>query len=121
MAKVSGPFEVERLVATLIVTILNDLRELNYKEVEAGGKDILELLENGTIKNVVLDFHKSDYYGSTALAFFVKLWKRVKQCQGCMVFCGLSDHEKEILKVTHLDGLWSICSTRDEALQAVHG
>jgi hypothetical protein len=35
---------------------------------------------NGTdIKNVVLDFHKTDYYGVTALGFFVKLWKKVMQ------------------------------------------
>jgi hypothetical protein len=38
-----------------------------------------------------------------------------------MAFCGVSDHEREILKVTKLDGLWPICDSREEALKAVQG
>jgi hypothetical protein len=38
-----------------------------------------------------------------------------------MAFCGVSDHERDILKVTNLDGLWLICSSREEALKAVQG
>jgi anti-sigma B factor antagonist len=114
-----GPFAVERKGSTLIVTALMDLRELDYLEVETGAQDILGLLQNGTIRNVVLDFHKVDYYGSTALGFFVKLWKRVRQGKGRMAFCCLSEHEREILKVTSLDRLWPICASREEALRAV--
>jgi anti-anti-sigma factor len=117
----TGAFEFEREGQTLIVTARTDLRELDYPEVEAGARDILHLLGNGTIDNVVLDFHRTDYYGSTALGFFVKLWKRVREHGGRMAFCGVSDHEREILKITRLDGLWPICSSREEALQAVRG
>ena len=121
MATDTRGFEVEREGQTLLVTASTDLRELDYPTIEAGARDILHLLGNGTIKNVVLDFHKTDYYGSTALGFFVKLWKRVTDCNGRMAFCGVSDHEREILKVTHLDGLWPICPSREEALKAVQG
>jgi len=121
MATDTRGFEVEREGQTLLVTASTDLRELDYPTIEAGARDILHLLGNGTIKNVVLDFHKTDYYGSTALGFFVKLWKRVRECDGRMAFCGVSDHEREILKVTNLDGLWPICSSREEALTAVQG
>jgi anti-anti-sigma factor len=97
------------------------LRETAYEEIETGARDILHLLENGSIQNVVLDFHQTDYYGSTALGFFVKLWKRVRDRGGRMAFCGVSDLERDILKVTKLDGLWPICSSREEALKAVQG
>ncbi len=117
----TGAFEVEREGHTLLVTALTDLRELDYSKIEAGESDILNLLGNGTITNVVLDFHRTDFYGSTALGFFVKLWKRVRDCKGRMAFCGVSDHEREILKVTNLDGLWPICRSREEALKAVQG
>jgi anti-anti-sigma factor len=119
MATGTGAFGVEREGQTLIVTPLTDLRELGFPEIEAGARDILHLLGNSGGKNVVLDFHKTDYYGSTALGFFVKLWKRVRDCNGRMAFCGVSDHEREILKVTNLDGLWPICSSREKALRAV--
>jgi anti-anti-sigma factor len=114
-------FEIERKGQTLLVTALSDLRELDFSMIEAGGSDILNLLGNGTVKNVVLDFHKTDYYGSTALGFFVKLWKRVRDRQGRMVFCGVSEHEREILKATNLDGLWPIFLSWEEALKAVEG
>ena len=121
MATATGAFEFEREGQTLVVTARTDLRELDYPEVEAGARDILHLLGNGTIDNVVLDFHRTDYYGSTALGFFVKLWKRVRERGGRMAFCGVSDHEREILRITRLDGLWPICPSRQEALQAVRG
>jgi hypothetical protein len=53
------------------------------------------------------------------LAFFVKLWKWVGNRNGRLVFCNLSEHEKEILEVAHLGQLWPICETKGEALQAV--
>jgi anti-anti-sigma factor len=119
MITTTGTFEVDREGQTLIVTPRTDLRELDYLEIEAGARDVLHLLANGTIKNVVMDFSKTDYYGSTALGFFVKLWKRVRDRDGRMAFCSVSDHEREILQVTHLDGLWPICASREEAIQAV--
>ena len=121
MATANGVFEFERMGQTLIVTPLTDLRELDFREIEAGASELLRLLGNDTIKNVVVDFHKTDYYGSTALGFFVKLWKRVRERGGRMAFCGVSDHEREILRITRLDGLWPICPSREEALQAVRG
>jgi len=112
-------FEVERDGQTLIVTAQTDLHELDYEEIETEAADVLRLLGSGTIKNVVLDFHRTDYYGSTALGFFVKLLKRVKERNGHMAFCGVSDHEREILQVTNLAGLWPICSSRQEAIKAI--
>jgi anti-anti-sigma factor len=121
METATGAFKVECEGQTLIVTPLTDLRELDYEEIEAGARDILNLLGNGSIKNVVMDFQKTDYYGSTALGFFVKLWKRVRDRNGRMAFCRMSDHEREILQVTNLGGLWPICASRQEAIKAVRG
>jgi anti-anti-sigma factor len=121
MATAVETFEVEREGPTLIVTAVTDLRELEFPKVEAGAKEILDLLRNGTIQNVVLDFHRTDWYGSTALGFFVRLWKRVRDRDGRMAFCGVSEHEREILEVMKLDGLWPICPSREEALKAARG
>jgi anti-anti-sigma factor len=119
LAVSNGIFDIERQNATLIVTPLADLRELDYQRIETGARDILDLLNGTGIRNVVLDFHKTDYCGSTALGFFVKLWKRVRMQNGRMVFCNLSDHEREVLQITSLDHLWPICSSRNDALEAV--
>jgi anti-anti-sigma factor len=119
MPTASRVFEVERDGPTLIVVPQKDLRELECLEIDTEMKGILNQLEAAPIKNVVLDFHKTDYYGSTALGFFVKLWKRLRERDGRLAFCRVSAHELEILQLTSLDGLWPICPSREEALRAV--
>jgi anti-anti-sigma factor len=110
--------EIEQEGETIIVPVV-DLRELDYRDIDEGARKVLDLLHGTGIKNVVLDFHKTDYYGSTALGFFLKLWKTVRRQHGRMAFCNVSEHEKEILQLTKLDHLWPICSSRSEALEAV--
>jgi stage II sporulation protein AA (anti-sigma F factor antagonist) len=117
----SSVFEVQQTGQTLIVTPLVDLREFDYGQIEKEAADVLDQLAQTQARNVILDFHRTDYYGSTALGFFVRLWKRVRQRGGRMAFCNVSAHEKEILEVTSLDRLWPICSSREEALRAVEG
>ena len=112
-------FRLEQRGATLIVSPTSDLRELEFDRIESGAGEVLELLVVGSVKNVVIDLKDTDYYGSTALSFFVKLWKRVKTADGKMVFCEMSEHEVEILKITHLDDLWPVYANREEALKAV--
>ncbi len=114
-------FNVEQQGNTLIVIPLVDLREFDFSRVENGAREILERINGNPITNVVLDFHKTDYYGSTALGFFLKLWKRVRMLKGRMAFCNVSAHEKEILEITRFDQLWPICASRSEALKSVIG
>ncbi len=61
----------------------------------------------------------TDYYGSTALGFFLKLWKRIRSVDGKMAFCNVSPYEQEVLRLTRLDTLWPICGTREDALQCL--
>jgi anti-anti-sigma factor len=117
--KSTGIFEIERDGDTLIVTPQTDLREFEYQHIESGAREILDLLGSGTVKNLVIDFGKTDYYGSTALGFFVKLWKRVRSRNGCLAFCNVSAHELEILRVTNMGNLWPVCPSRQEALEVV--
>jgi hypothetical protein len=53
------------------------------------------------------------------MGFFARLWRRVCERGGRMAFCNVSDHEREIMRVTRLDGLWPICPSRQEAIKAV--
>jgi anti-anti-sigma factor len=121
MATTKTLFELDQQGEILVITPTANLQELRYEEIEDAARDILQWLDRGQVKHVVLDFHQTDYYGSTALGFFIKLWKRVRSRNGNMAFCNVSNMEREILEVTKLSGLWPVCSSRAEALQAVRG
>jgi anti-anti-sigma factor len=112
-------FDVERDGEVLVLIPRADLRESDYVDIESGARSLLDLVAAPDVKGLVLDFHRTDYYGSTALGFFLRLWKRIGIRGGRMVFCNLSVNENEILAVTRLDTLWTVCGSREEALKVV--
>jgi anti-anti-sigma factor len=118
-ARQTDLFVIERDGDILILTPQKDLREFEYQHIESGAREVLDMLGKGTVNNLVMDFHKTDYYGSTALGFFIKLWKRVRSRNGQLAFCNVSAHEMEVLRATSLASLWPICASRQEAIEAV--
>jgi anti-anti-sigma factor len=112
-------FIIEKSGNTLIVTPLRDPDELTFDELEGDGKETFELLMKGEAKNIVVDCERIDHCCSTALGFFVKLWKRVRDMGGRMAFCNMSTHMRCIIELTHLEQLWVLCKTREEALAEV--
>jgi stage II sporulation protein AA (anti-sigma F factor antagonist) len=110
-------FDVEPEGDSLIVTLLRDLRELDYRSILAEGQKISNFFARLPTVNVVLDFQGTDYFGPTALGFFVKLSNSIKERGGNMVLCNVSPHQKEILQVTQLSHLWPCFESRGEALQ----
>jgi len=120
MSVLGGIFDVEQSGETFIITPLKNLSELDYQQIQLGGRELLEQLSVAPVKNVIMDFHNTESFGSTALGFFVRLWKKVRQRDGSMAFCNLSENEKEILAITKLDGLWTISNDFEEARKAVN-
>lgn len=112
-------FRIQQQGETVVVVPEKDLREFDFLEIEDEGSEIMKLLDSRAARSLVIDFGNTDYYGSTALSFFVKLWKRVSLNGGKMAFCNVSPHEVEILNLTHLDTLWDLCSSREEAVKSV--
>jgi anti-anti-sigma factor len=119
MSRVVGVFETEQDGESLVITPVTNLGELEFQRIESGAGEVLDLLNDSSVRNVVLDCQRADYFGTTALGFFAKLWKRVRERKGHLALCNVSEHGKEILKLTKLDSLWSLCGSRQEALRTV--
>jgi len=119
MGTLSDLCEVEHSGDTLIVTPLKNLSELDYEQIQQGGRELLELLSVAPVNHLLIDFQKTDSFGSTALGLFVRLWKKIRDRNGSMALCNLSDNEKEILKVTKLDSAWPLCDSLEEARKVI--
>ncbi len=111
-------FLVERNGPTLTLTPTVNLNELEYDESVI--QEVYGLFNDESIKNLIMDFHRCDYFGSTALGFFVRLFKKIQLRKGHMAFCNLSEHEAEILRITRLDELWEIKPSLALALKAIN-
>jgi anti-anti-sigma factor len=121
MATTAGIFEVGLVGNTLVVTPTANIGELAFRDIETGAKAVLDCLSESAVRSVVLDLGRTDYFGTTAVGFFLRLWKRVRDRNGRMVLCNVSGHEKELLKLTKLDGLWGVADSREQALRLAAG
>lgn len=119
MGTAANYFNIVRDGDTLIVSQTADLRESIFEAHHEATTGLLASLDEGTTRHVVWDFGNTQTVGSTALGFFVKLWKCVCERRGKMAFCNLSAYEKEILHVTKMDRLWPLCDTLEDAVRAV--
>jgi anti-anti-sigma factor len=118
---VNSIFQFETCETTVIVTPQRDATELTFEELEGDISEVFDLLDDGKATNVVVDCHRIDHCCSTAIGFFVKIWQRVRRVEGKMAFCNMTPHMRSIILVSHLDKLWAMCDTRDDAMSQVQG
>ena len=119
MPKSQKIFEMQQVTEVLVLTPHGNLGSLEDQEIGTEMKEALDLLHRSSINRVVIDFSSSKFFGSTMLGVMIKLWKRVSAAQGKMALCNLSDHEREVLRVTKLDGLWPQLESRQAAIDVV--
>jgi anti-anti-sigma factor len=116
----TAPLEIKCRGATAIISPGGNLGEFAFTDLQRELTDALRQFdEMPEVRNVVIDFANSDYFGSSALGLLVRLWKRVRQRGGTMAVCNLSEHETEILQACNLDDLWNVCSDRVEAFAVI--
>ena len=105
---------------TAIVSASGNFGEFAVEKLHTAITDGLNRFDQvPDVKNVVIDLEHTEYFGSSALGLFIRLWHRVSSRGGKMALCNLTDFEEEILRVTELDNFWTVCDSRDEALKAV--
>ena len=102
-----------------ILTLGQDVGELVYEELEPPVAEIIDMLDEGLAKHVVVDFSGTDYFGSHVITFLLKLFTRAEIQGGQMALVSVSPHELKILKVMSLETYWPIFDSLDEAVESV--
>jgi anti-anti-sigma factor len=120
MATATGMVEVERQGETLVLTVRGNLGELGYEAIEEElSEALLPFEDDWSLRNVVMDFDKASYFGTTPLGVFLRLWEPVRHRYGSLSFCKLSPFDEYLLEATGLAETWPAYSSREEALDAV--
>lgn len=79
---------------------------------------LLETAEAADPPVVLLDLSHTTFFGSSFIEIMFRLWNRLNaKPGGNFAICGLTSYCLEVLKITHLDTLWRLYATRDEAIR----
>jgi anti-anti-sigma factor len=84
------------------------------------GETLIELANEAKLPLVVLDLSNTQFFGSSFIEVLFRLWTRLQaRGGGRFAICGLTPHCLDVLKITHLDTLWRLTATREEAVRAL--
>jgi anti-anti-sigma factor len=80
----------------------------------------LSTAKDAELPLVVLDLSRLRYFGSTFLESLICMWKRLSaRPGGRMSLCGLTANCRDVLGFTHLDRIWSVFESREEAIHSL--
>ena len=109
-------FNIESDDDVLILTPNQDMSELDFDLLLGQSSLLFQELDARSCDKVVIDLSQINYFGSSALGLFVKMWKRVSGTGGKMAVVCASEAQREIFEVTRLNMIWPILNSREEAL-----
>ena len=106
--------ELESVGDTLIIRPLANLSEFQYQHIEDSVGQVLTMLANSTICNVVVDFRRTSYFGSSAVEALIRIGQEVRRRGGTMTLENLTKSEREVLEILHIGKLWTIRESTSE-------
>jgi anti-anti-sigma factor len=103
-----------------VVTLGPEYESIEETELEMLKGALLEVAERANPPLVVLDLSQLRFFGSALIEALFRAWNHLKaRPGGRLALCGLTSYCREVVEITHLDQLWSIFETRDEAVRAL--
>ena len=101
----------------VIELILPD--QIDTVEFDRLNEAILALITARGSEQWIVDATDAAYMGSVVLGLMVNIRQQIKQAQGKLVVCGLSDRMADVFRACSLERFFKITRTRAEAAKAV--
>lgn len=118
-------FQFETLGQTLIVTPTGSMMQVRDGDLRDAYNETYRLLSQPDVSNLLIDFEKLDYFGSTFIGMLIRLAKKARADNGEAFLCCLSSTMRDMMKNlmllenTKTDFFWTPFETREAALEAL--
>ena len=99
----------------LVITPLFTYATFAEPNVASELQEVQQQVDAPTTEQVIVDLGEIPYFGSTVLEWMAQLWKKVKSKGGRLAVVRPSEIGREVLNAAHLERLWGIFDTRDQA------
>ncbi|MBC8874370.1 MAG: STAS domain-containing protein [Planctomycetes bacterium] len=76
------------------------------------------LINSRAALHIIVNFHKVEYVSSTFVNGLIVLYKKVQGAGGKVVFCGMNQVIREIIRINRLDQIFDLSDDTDEALES---
>ena len=99
-----------------VISLGPEYENLDEPGLEDLKDTVLDVARSAEPPLVVLDLSHTKFFGSAFIEILFRAWNRLKGRDGGR-FCisGLTPYCKEVIEVTHLNELWKIFDTLDQA------
>ena len=103
-----------------IISLGADYENLNESGLEALNNMLLKATAQADPPLIVLDLSHLRFFGSGFIEALFRAWNQLNSRPGGRLsLCGLTAYCREVVEITHLDQLWRVFETRDEAVRFV--
>jgi anti-anti-sigma factor len=99
--------------------VLNCKGELTVDSLEAFKRVMAHQLEDGQVRDVVLNLQEVPFLDSAALAYLLDLQEQMGERLGQLKLAGLDANLAKILEVTGLESAFERCQDVSQAVKAV--
>jgi anti-anti-sigma factor len=108
---------LERQGVTIVV--LSPIEDtMDLVALQQLGDLLLQAVAKSPNPRLVIDFSKVKSINSNVIEAVFRAWKRIKERHGHMALCGLNAFCAEVLEITKLTRIWTICDTQEAAVRA---
>jgi anti-sigma B factor antagonist len=109
-----APPQITNLAHATVVAFGPEYKNITEDIVSSASGALLAAAGNEQ-PQMVLDFSHVEFFGSSFIEVLFRVWKRLQQRGGGFALANVSTYCQEVLKTTHLDTLWPVCATVDDA------
>ena len=109
---------IERHGNITCIRLGREFENLDEQALDAIRTEMLDAAGAADPPRVIIDLQYTSFFGSSFIEVLFRIWNRVNGIPGGKFgISGLTSYCKEVLEVTHLDKLWNLYPTFEEAVQ----
>lgn len=104
-------------VGDITIAICRDMKLNDDLVIQEWGDQLIDLLEDGDVKKLLVNFERVLFMSSSALRALITLNKKAKDSHATLFLCGIDENIMEAFRITRLDTVFSIKKSEDEAIR----
>ncbi len=112
------PPQITNLDLATVVALGPDFKNIT-EDIVPSASSVLMAAASEQQPCMVLDFSDVEFFGSSFIEVLFRVWKRLQERGGGFALANVSPYCQEVLKTTHLDTLWPVRASVDEAVAAL--